>query len=325
VSPVTRRRVLRTAEALGYQPNLAARYLKCRKQVRISVQIPRDIALFWGAVRDGIREASVPFAPALDVEFRTYRAPGDGDIPVFEEVLRDGTNGVIITPTNPMVWKPHLEEAARRGIPVVCVVTDAPDSDRLASVSADPFTGGAMAGELLTRFLPGGGQVAFLTGWLTTHEHALKLRGFQAGVNSAGGALKLTAVVEAHDDEGEAYRQTVGLLRSNRDLKALYVSTVNSLPVLRAAEEEKRLADLTIVTTDLFPDLVPWIREGKVVATVYQRPISQGRLAVQALARFLLTGVPPAPRLRVAPHLVMRSNLDFFLERLGVERQPQMV
>jgi LacI family transcriptional regulator len=181
-----------------------------------------------------------------------------------------------------------------------------------------------MAGELLTRFLPGRGQVAFFTGWLTTYEHAVKLRGLQAGLRSAGGALKLASVVEAHDDEREAYRQTMAILRSNRDLKALYVSTVNSLPVLRAAEQERRLAGLTVVTTDLFPELVPWIRAGKVVATVYQRPITQGRIALQALAQFLLKDIRPAQRLRVAPHLVMRSNLELFLEKLGVECQPQV-
>jgi LacI family transcriptional regulator len=77
------------------------------------------------------------------------------------------------------------------------LVTDAPDSERLTSVSADPYTSGAIVGELLTRFLPGGGQVAFCTGWLTTYEHALELRGFQEGLGSAGGALTLASVVEA--------------------------------------------------------------------------------------------------------------------------------
>jgi ABC-type sugar transport system substrate-binding protein len=94
---------------------------------------------------------------------------------------------------------------------------------------------------------------------------------------------------------------------------------VNSLPVLRAAEHEGRLSGLTVVTTDLFPDLVEWIRAGKVAATVYQRPVSQGRLALQALYQFLLNGTRPPSRLRVVPHLVMRSNLDLFLERLPVD------
>ena len=64
---------------------------------------------------------------------------------------------------------------------------------------------------------------------------------------------------------------------------------MNSLPVLRAAEEAGRLTGLTVVTTDLFPELVEWIRAGKVAATVYQRPVSQGRIALQALYQFLST------------------------------------
>jgi len=109
------------------------------------------------------------------------------------------------------------------------------------------------------------------------------------------------------------------VLRSHPALKGIYVSTVNCLPVLRAAEEEGRLGELTVVTTDLFPELVEWIRAGKVAATVYQRPVSQGRLALQALYQFLLNGTRPPSRLRVVPHVVMRSNLDQFLERLPVD------
>jgi LacI family transcriptional regulator len=109
------------------------------------------------------------------------------------------------------------------------------------------------------------------------------------------------------------------VLRAHPDLKGIYISTVNSLPVLRAAEQEGRLDGLTVVTTDLFPELVSWIRAGKVAATVYQRPLSQGRLALQALYQFLLNGTQPPPRLRAVPYLVMRSNLDLMLERLPVD------
>jgi ABC-type sugar transport system substrate-binding protein len=94
---------------------------------------------------------------------------------------------------------------------------------------------------------------------------------------------------------------------------------VNSLPVLRAAEQEGRLPGLVVITTDLFPELVERIRAGTIAATVYQRPLSQGRLAFQALYQFLLDGTCPAARIHVVPHLVMRSNLDLFLERLPVD------
>jgi LacI family transcriptional regulator len=320
VSPATRARVLSMADALGYRPNLAARYLKSRRQLRIAVHLPRRIALFWDSLREGIREAAAPFGPALQVDFRTYPSLGDGDVPLFEEALRDGTHGLIVAPGNPAALAPHLHRAAQRKVPVVCVVTDAPESERLTSVSADPFTVGAVAGELLARFLHDGGEVAFFTGWLATQDHADTLRGFDSSLRAACARCTLGPIVEAHDDEREGYRRALEVLRASPRLKGLYVSTVNSLPVLRAAEREGRIDGLTVVTTDLFPELVDWIRAGKVAATVYQRPQSQGRLALQALYQFLLNGTRPADRLRVVPHLVMRSNLDLFLERLQVPR-----
>jgi LacI family transcriptional regulator len=319
VNALTRARVLSMAESLGYRPNLAARYLKSRKPIRISVHLPREIALFWDSLREGIRAAAAPFAPALHVEFRTYPALGDGDIPLFEEALRDGTNGLIVAPGNPAALEPYIRRAARRDIPVVCVVTDAPDTQRLTSVSADPFTVGAVAGELLARSHRSGGKAAFFTGWLSTQDHADKLRGFESSLHAFGSGLQLGPVVEAHDDEREAHRRALSVLRTHPDLTAVYVSTVNSLPVLRAAEQEGRLPHLTVVTTDLFPELVERIRGGAIAATVYQRPLSQGRVALQALYQFLLDGTRPPARMHVVPHLVMRSNLELILERLPMD------
>lgn len=316
VNATTRARVLSAARSLNYRPNLAARYLKSRKPLRISVHLPREIALFWDTLREGIRQAAAPFAPALHVDFRSYPRLGEGDTTLFEEILQDGTNGVIIAPGNPAALKPYIRKAAQKDIPVVCVVSDAPDTPRLASVSADPFTVGAVAGELLVRFQPSGGKVAFFTGWLSMQDHAEKLRGFKSSLASGGGALRLGPIVEAHDDEREAHRRALAVLRAHPDLTSIYVSTVNSPPVLRAAEREGRLPGLTVVTTDLFPELVERIRAGTIVATVYQRPLSQGRLALQALYQFLLTGVCPPTRIHAVPQVVMRSNLDLFLEIL---------
>jgi len=54
-------------------------------------------------------------------------------------------------------------------------------------------------------------------------------------------------------------------------------ATVNSLPALHAAEQEGRLPQLTVVTTDLFPELVERIRAGAIAATVYSCTSFSGR------------------------------------------------
>ena len=49
---------------------------------------------------------------------------------------------------------------------------------------------------------------------------------------------------------------------------------------------------------------------------MYQRPSIQGQLAFRALYKFLVDGVRPRPVMRMAPHVVMKSNLKLFMDRL---------
>src|SRR3954454_22670551 len=137
VSPATRARVLDLADKLGYKPNLAARFLQSSKQLRISVHLPRRIALFWDALRDGIREAAAPFGPALHVDVRTYPCLGEGDLPLLAQALADGTDGLIIAPGNPTALPPPLREAARSMTPFLRAAPYSTDSPMNASVPAD--------------------------------------------------------------------------------------------------------------------------------------------------------------------------------------------
>lgn len=93
----------------------------------------------------------------------------------------------------------------------------------------------------------------------------------------------------------------------------IYVSTANSLPVLRALEERGLLGEVQVITTDLFPELIPYVQSGKVLATLYQRPFTQGKTALDLLVSYLVDGVMPKAIARLAPHIVLRSNLALFV------------
>lgn len=316
VNPMTRARVLTMAQTLGYRPNFAARHLKLNRRLRISVHLPEEIASFFDAVREGIREAAGPFESAIDVQFRSYPRLAEGDVELFEQALREGTNGIILTPGHPTALKSWIRKAAKQQIPVVCVATDAPGTERLTSISSDPYTGGAVVGELLARCVPQGGSVLVVTGDLSTNDHSEKVRGFKESLAVMGAPLDVARIMETHDDPGQAYRQTQEFLSGHGDLRAVYVGTANSIPVLRALDESGALPRTTVIATDLFPALVPFLRNGKVMGTVYQRPRAQGRMAFQALYKFLVEGACPNVRHRLAPHIILRSNLELFLEIL---------
>lgn len=317
INAITKDRVLKMAQTLGYKPNLAARYLKAPRQVSISVNLPARIGPFFDAVRVGIRDASRPFQSGVELHFRTHPALGEGDEELFREAIDDGSKGIIIAPGHPAQLKIWIRRAAQKRIPVVCVSTDAPGTERLTAVSADPFISGALVAELMHLVVRESGTVGVFTGDLSTIDHSEKVRGFKHSLGSLNGSLTVSDVIETHDDETSAYNQTRKLLARDRSLRALYVSTANSITVIQALEEldpERRIA---VVTTDLFPQLVPFLKSGRILATIYQRPEAQGRMAFEALHHFLVEGRCPPHRIKLNPHIVMRSNLELFLDRIS--------
>ena len=88
-------------------------------------------------------------------------------------------------------------------------------------------------------------------------EHAEKCAAFEGTLRSFYPNLRLLKPIEDHDVEAESYSKCRKLFEKCPDLAGVYVTTEASIPVLNAARDAKLLDRLTIITTDLFPDLVP--------------------------------------------------------------------
>ncbi len=321
VSPATKARVLQMARTLGYRPNLAARYLSSKKTLRISVNTLEGTTSFWDEVREGIREeAASILLENVEVEFRTCPSLGEGEEEAFEAAIDAKVDGIISFPSRPETLKPWIRRASRANIPVVCVATDAPNSGRLGMVAVDTLASGAIAADLMGRFLGArSGAIAITVFDMAIIEHAEKYSAFDSTLRSFYPSLHLLKPIEDHDAEKEAYRKCRKLFEERSDLAGIYVTTELSIPVIRAATDANMLDSLTIITTDLFSDLVPFIRSGVVVATIYQRPRAQGQMALRMLHEFLAEGGRRSHVVSLAPHLVMRGNLDFFLSRQSQE------
>jgi LacI family transcriptional regulator len=321
VSPATRAKVLEIASNLGYRPNLAARFLSSKRTLRVSVNTLKGNTSFWDEVRAGIREeaASNPLEN-VELEFRTYPSLEKGEQEAFRAALRAKADGIIIFPGDSDGLRPWIQRASRSGIPVVCVATDAPNSERRGMVAIDTLVSGSIAADLMGRFLgKREGAIAITVFNMAITEHAEKYIAFKTTLRSLYPHLRVLKPIEDNGVEEEAYRKSRKLFKECHNVVGLYVTTEASIPVLKAAYDTNLLPGLTIITTDLFPDLVSQIRSGAVAATIYQRPRAQGQLAFRMLHRALVDRKNSPGEFALAPHLVMRGNLDFFLRRQSQE------
>jgi LacI family transcriptional regulator len=316
VNAMTKAKVQKMAKNLGYRPNLAARYLSSKRSLRVSVNTLHGTTSFWDEVREGIAEEARSLAMEnVEIDFRTYPGLGEEEEKAFHAAVDADVDGIIMFPSRPLSLSSWMRRSTWRRIPVVCVATDAPHTDRLAVVSIDTLASGSLAADLMGNLLQGKGKVAVTMNAMAITEHAEKYKAFHNTLRELYPQIAMIDPIEDHDVESEAYEKSLALFDHHPDLNGIYVTTEVSIPVLNAARKKQMLERLTVITTDLFPALVPKIRSREVAATIYQRPRTQGRLAFRVLHEYIMEGECPSSQVTLAPHLVMRGNLDFFVQR----------
>lgn len=315
ISDATRKKVLQIAEKLGYKPDLAARALAVgRAQFLIGVCIPEEIRFFYDQMRDGLYdEARRASHVGTELLYRPVPSLGQGEQAQLSDLLAEHLRGLIVMPGDPRVMTPLIDAAETRGIRVVCICSDAPQSRRSTVVYANPQLQGSIAAELLSKFIPTDADVAVITGMLHTEEHRQKVEGFRCRYAQSSHPAKIACVLEAHESEEESYRKTRDLLTENPKLRGIYVTTVNCLPVCRAVQEHGR-KDVRLITTDLFPQMVQYFDSGIIGASIYQDPYSQGQTAVRVLVDHFMEKIPIAPSNSLNPGIVLQSNINYFRE-----------
>lgn len=321
INEETRQRILQVARQVGYTPNLAARALSTAKaNTKVGVCVPREIHFFYDQLWSGILDEERR-AGNLGFQFvnRPVQVLGEGDTDAFRELVEAGVDGIILTAGNPKALQPLIDEAEEKGIRVVCVSTDAPESRRSSIVCVEPWTNGSLAGELMGKLVPPGAKVAVIAGMLSAEDHRKKADGFSETFprHCAGG--KIIRVIEGHEDEDESFNKTFDLLRRVPTLAGIYVNTVNCLPVCRALGARGLAGKVKLITTDLFSEMSPYLQKGTITASIYQQAHRQGQMAVRLMADHLSNKTPFPPKIYLSPGVVMSSNLHLFREMRQAE------
>src|SRR5215467_469463 len=324
INEETRQRILQIARQVGYTPNLAARALSASKaNIKIGVCVPREIHFFYDQLWNGILDEERR-AGNLGMQFvnRPVQVLGEGDTDAFKELVAAGVDGIILTAGNPEGLQPLIDDAEAKGIRVVCVSTDAPDSRRSSIVCVEPKTNGSLAGELMGKLVPRGAKVAIIAGMLSTEDHRKKADGFAEMFpkHCAGG--KIIRVIEGHEDEEESFQKTFELIRRVPSLAGIYVNTVNCLPVCRALAARGLAGKVKLITTDLFAEMSPHLQKGTITASIYQQPHRQGQIAVRLMVDHLSNKSPLPQKVHLSPGVVMSSNLHLFRE-MRQEARPE--
>ena len=318
VSDKTRKLVIDTAEKMGYRPSKTASSLK-RNPKKIAVLLPLTVYGFLAEVERGVKKA---FEDLFDygVHGEIFKV-NDEDTEMFlkqlYQISEGNYDGVIILPnSDESALTEAVRELSAKTTQVYATVTsDLTGSGRIFSVQNNGKVAGKMAAELIGYMADKKKPVALVTGQTKSLVHGKTIEGFASDIDRYG--LEFVGVFEHYDNQKKAYDLVEVILKKHPDLGAIYFSSANSVTFCKRLKELGHGQDMAIVASDVFPDIVEFMKEGIINATIFQNPYMQGKMAVRYLYEYMVEGRRfDDDVILLDPQIVLKSNVSLYSEVL---------
>ena len=309
VNPETRKLIIDTANTMGYKVNKLAQGLS-RNPFKVGVLMPSAWPEYYGFLETGIKEGFASLGDYNLNSFFTYVPSlfSRNEIEKAEEFIeKQNVNAVIICPALDPSYKQLIRNFKKRKITTLLLGHDIPDTEYLACVRTDSLVAGAMAGEFLDLVTPPGGDAVVLIGNKDLLDHTERVEGFAKSFVNKGHKVK--GVYETQDDPELAHFLASKVFREQPDLRSIYIATGNSIAVCHCMEEMNLQGRISIVATDIFPEIRTYMEKGIIQAVIFQDQIRQGESAVRVMFDYLSGGIVPSKSIFIQPQLILRSNL----------------
>jgi len=251
----------------------------------IAYVIKNTINPFWLNTMEGA-ESGEDFGVNVTVLAPQKPDNVEEQIRIIEDLIQQGVDGMVVTPTDTKGLAPTIEKVIEAGIPVIIHNTPLASDMPLTFVGFDSFTAGTSLGEWVAGQLGGSGKVLILEG-PPGHQNALERKdGFLNGLD-IGGDFEILDSQTAQWHRSEALRITEDWLQRFPEIDAIIAA--NDEMALGASEAVQAAGREGIIITgfDANNDALQAISEGKMHATIDQVPGKQARQAVQLMIQYL--------------------------------------
>jgi ribose transport system substrate-binding protein len=272
---------------------------------------------FWTIARKGTEKAAAEL-PNADIEFKI---DSDGTAAeqqrVVEELLAKGTNGIAISPVDPVNQLQMLNRAAQQSV-VVTQDSDAPASSRVCYIGTDNVAAGRQAGELVKEALPQGGKIMIFVGTLDAANAQQRYQGLKEALQ--GSNIQIIDVRTDSTDRVRAKSNASDTLVNQTDIAGMVgLWSYNGPAILGAVRDAGKIGKVKIVAFDEEDETLNGIKDGAIFATVVQQPFEFGYQSMKLMAKILdgdRSGIPASKQIFVPTLAIKKTEVEEFAKKI---------
>ncbi|SFF00291.1 MULTISPECIES: ribose ABC transporter substrate-binding protein RbsB [Fictibacillus] len=233
-----------------------------------------------------LKEGAEKEAKKAGVQLKTVDAQDDSAKQVndIEDLIQQGVDVLLVNPTDSAAISSAIESANSANIPVITVDRSAEGGKVVSHIASDNVKGGQMAGDYIAKQLKGKGNVVELEGISGSSAARERGEGFHKAVDKEKG-IKVVAKQTASFDRAKGLNVMENILQGNKKVDAVFAHNDEMALGALQALEAAGLKDVVVVGFDATDDAQKAIKEGKMAATVAQKPDMIGSEAVQTAVK----------------------------------------
>ncbi|MFC3676585.1 LacI family DNA-binding transcriptional regulator [Ferrovibrio xuzhouensis] len=312
VRAATMHRVQDAVEQLGFRPHAAAAELARARRFRFAYVMPRGSNVFMHQIGEGLKEAkgwlAARRAIAEVIETDVF------DPAVLAATLNgfgDRYSGVAVVALDHPLVRAAIDDLVARGVHVVTLVSDAPNSRRAHYVGIDNAAAGRTAASLLGRFLGGSrGKVGIIAGSFALRDHAERLSGFMQVMTGEYPHLQVLGPEEGRDDPARNAAIARRMLATHRDLVGIYNIGAGPEGIAAALTDDARPQRVLFIAHESMPATRRFLTLGIVDALVHQDPGHEARSAARVLLSLCSGEAIQAAQEKIRIEIIMRDNMN---------------
>jgi ABC-type sugar transport system substrate-binding protein len=268
---------------------------------------------YWSFVANGVENRAKELGAEVQVFAVNDEASITEQLDKAKSALTQGCSILLASPISATGLDSVFSDALAKGVPAI-VLNDAKGTlEGVIYSGPDALTTGRTAADYIAEKLPDGGQVAMVEGDPGSSNALNRGEGFKEGLKEHTN-LELVASQTANWDQTKAQDIATAMLTANPDIKAFYVQNDGmAFGVATAVERAGKTGDILVVGTDGIPQAKTEIANGRMTATVSQKPNQEGAAGVD-VGLWLLAGKEVPGWIEVPAFIVDSSNVAEYAE-----------
>jgi simple sugar transport system substrate-binding protein len=267
---------------------------------------------FYEPVKKGMRDAAAKMNVRCDW-LGTDGVDVAAQVAAVRRAVDEGYNGIALSIIDPKAFDAVVEEAIRRGVPVVAFNVDdnATPNARLSGVCQRFAAAGNALAARVAADIPDGAHVLAML-----HDRGIsaldeRLQGIQESLKAKN--LRWSVVVTGVD-VAKADKLIADALRRDPEIRVVFgTGQVDTEEAGRMIEKHFADRGCWVAGFDLSPEILRLVKAGRIRCTVDQQPYMQGFYPVVQLAHYLRYGIRPA-NIDAGATIVDRANVERVIE-----------